>query len=502
MLEGERSTLVMSFAMRFALQLALPVALASISLLTVGCSEGATTRPRDGGGPVLDGAAPLEPECVADGDDCPSGFVCAAVSGVPRCVPDRDRPPPGDGTDCRPCDAPGECRMGLCLQPTDSGSVCEFDSECAEGELCIAGRCTRDPRVPTPCTEDSMCPPPLTCGVDGVCVCAATTDCPIGLECVSGACAPGPGGDACIADAECPAEYVCEAGRCRPGTICDIENPDLSGTWMMTSTLRLGEALPSWIAAVEEPFRFLGGESTCIDWDGLPTWVDTAICDLVRPYVDMYLPPWSRPLFRAIADLNVVLDTWEIDETMTLTAGAVGDAYRGSHTWDRVTFLYRSMPITGSPASITDWRFSPSDFNASAVCGQFNIERHTINVSIGSIIAWLIDAVIYEATEHRATGLRDALTQISSGFCAGLAAAAEDNIDYAGVGSTVMSVCTGLVAAGVDAAVDAALDARIGADAITLRGTAPISGPGSLTPGVWNGTILGRGFTGDFDARR
>lgn len=471
--------------------------------LAAGCSEG-NGRPRGDGGldPGIDGGPTLEPECGEGFDECPTGFVCAAVMGVPRCVPNPDRPPPGDGTDCRPCDAPGECRMGVCVLPSPGGSVCEFDTECPMGELCIAGRCTHDPRIPIPCASDSMCPPPLTCGPDGVCTCEATTDCPIGLECVAGACVPGPGGDACVADAECPAEYVCEAGRCRERTLCDITNPDLSGTWMMTSTLHMHEALPDWIVAVEEPFRFLGGDSTCIDWDGLPSWVDMAICDLVRPYVDMYLPPWSRPVFRAIADLNVVLDEWVIDETMTLRPGAVTDSYRGSHTWDRITFMYRAMPIVGDPAGIRDWRFSPSEFNASAVCGQFNIERHSINVSIGSIIAWLVDAIIYEVSDHRWSGLRAALTDVADGFCRGLAAAAEDSIDYSGVGSTVMRICSGLVAAGVDAAVDAVLNARIGADAITLRGTAPIGGPNSLRGGTWDGRVLGRSFSGEFDAWR
>jgi hypothetical protein len=477
-------------------------------LVVAGCANGGSgERPRDAGvEPSLDGGRTLDPECGVGFAECPTGFVCAAVGGIPRCVPDPVRPPPGDGTDCNPCPAPGECRMSICVQPSLGGAVCEFDTECAMGELCIAGRCTPDPRLPFPCTDSSMCPAPLVCGPAGVCNCANTVDCPIGLACVEGLCSVGPGGGACVADADCPGDMVCEAGRCRESTLCDIENPDLSGTWMMHSTLRLREALPatvdSFLAAVEEPFRFLSGDSTCIDWDGLPGWVDTAICDLVRPYVDMYLPAWSRPVFRAIADLNDVIGTWEIDETMTLGRGAVRDSYRGEHIWNRVSFMYRDMMVSGDPADIVDWRFSPSNFNGAAVCGQFNIERHALNVSIGSILAWLVDAVIEIASDGRWTGLRAALTDVGGGFCMGLSAAAESSVDYAGVGATVTRVCTGLVSVATNAAITAIRNARLGADPMTLQGYAPIGGPNSLRGGHWDGALLGSGFSGDFDATR
>jgi len=37
---------------------------------------------------------------------------------------------------------------------------------------------------------------------------------------------------------------------------------------------------------------------------------------------------------------------------------------------------------------------------------------------------------------------------------------------------------------------------------MTLKGYAPIAGPNALRPGVWEGTLVGRDFTGDFDAFR
>jgi hypothetical protein len=487
---------------------------ASFCLLCLSACAATGGDPRDGG--PIDATAVTpdvgmeDPECAGDGD-CPDGFVCAAVSGVPRCVPDPDPPPPGDGTDCRPCPSPGECRMDVCIQPTPSGMWCEFDDECMDDELCIAGRCTPDPRIPVPCTSDAECPAGLRCSDTGICT--FTTDCALGLVCEGGMCTPGPGGDACVADEECPEDMVCDAGRCRPRTVCDIAHPSFAGTWDMRSILRIRDALPEWLSdfleAVEGPFRFLSGDETCIDF-GLPDWVETEICDLVRPFVEENLPPWSFPVFRAIADLNDVLSEWHIEERMELDEGAVTDAYRGTHEWLAITMFHDGEPIEGTPESILDWRFSPSPFNASAVCGTFHIERHDVNLSIGSIVAWIVDTLVYEASDHRWATAEEALTEIASGFCDTLAEVADESIDYDGVGDTVRSICLGALEELIDRAIEDILGARLGASPITLRGQASVVGPDTLgrpvppdvPPGAWDGTMLGSEFPGTFCAVR
>lgn len=371
------------------------------------------------------------------------------------------------------------------------------------GELCIAGRCTPDPRVPTPCTTDSDCYAGLTCGPTNVCICLVTTDCPAGLVCEMSACVPPPG--TCIADEECAMGEVCARGSCRDGAICAIGHPDFSGTWSMQSVLRIREALPSWLdtflVATEGPFRFLAGDAACFEF-GLPDWVENELCDLARPYIERTVPAWTRPVFRAIADLSTVLDEWHIDETMVLDPGAVTDSYRGTHTWDRLTIYYRSIALIGTPETIRNWRFSPSPFNASAVCGSFYIDRHDVNVSIGAIIAWAVDVLVYAVTDGAHDSLGSAIAAAAGGFCRAIGDFAEDNIDYGGIGDTVTRVCTSQVESLTNQALAALLDARIGTDPITLRGEAPVTGPSSLRPGVWAGTLLGSGFTGDWSAMR
>jgi hypothetical protein len=130
----------------------------------------------------------------------------------------------------------------------------------------------------------------------------------------------------------------------------------------------------------------------------------------------------------------------------------------------------------------------------------FSIDRHTVHVSIGAIISWLVDTIIDVASDGDYTSLNDVLTAIASQFCSGLADAADDASP--GVGGTVHSVCTGALSGLVTTAVNAVLNARLGVDPITLRGTAQIGGPRSLVMGHWDGTLVGSGFTGDWQAMR
>ena len=412
---------------------------------------------------------------------------------------------PGDGSSCGDCPAPGECRNSVCLQPSASGEFCEFDSECEETELCIAGRCTPDPRYSQPCTETADCAGTMTCAPAGICVCAVNTDCPSGLLCEAGACVPPNVPGACLADEECEGGFVCDANACRPDAVCMISHPNLAGTWNMSSILRIREALPGWLdsflEAVEEPFRFLAGDATCIDF-GLPSWVEQEICDLVRPFVDEHLPPWAAPLFRAIANLNDVLSEWHIEERMELTAGVATDSYRGTHEWQSIQMFHRGQPLVGDPGTILDWQFEPSPFNASAVCGTFHIERHDVNVSIGAIIAWAVDLLVYEASDHQFDSAADALGSLAGGFCDALADAVAQADIYSGAPGAVRGLCQSGLQTLIDEAIDRLVNARLGLDLITLRGQSPVAGPNALRPGTWDGTLVGRDFSGEFDASR
>jgi hypothetical protein len=431
--------------------------------------------------------------------DCDAGEVCRAVGGVLQCV--RPDLVPDPGMTCGTCPPPNECRGGVCVTPSGSGAVCEFDTECGD-DLCIAGRCTPDPRGRPPCTTAGTCPGSLMCTA-GVCTCAHSVDCPIGAICEGGACTT-PGG--CLADRECAATDVCEGALCIPRTTCDIVPPDLTGVWSLASTLRLRESLPSWLdtllSLVSGPFRFIAGDSTTLGL-GLPGWVESIIAPAMRDWADTHLAPWARDLLGGIADLNDILSTWSIDERMELMPGVALDTYTGTHEWLRVRFDYRGMPVEGRPEDIIGWEFTPSEFDALVVCGEFEIDRHDVHVSISSIVAWAVNLVTYEATGHRYTTLHDALTAVTAGFCGALADAAQAAIGSSySVRGVVDSACNTAVTGLIDSVTHTIDDATVGADVMTLKGHAPIVGPNRMSPGVWEGTLAGRDFTGDFDASR
>jgi hypothetical protein len=327
--------------------------------------------------------------------------------------------------------------------PGEEGAVCEFDPECLRGLLCIGGRCQPDPR-------DASC--------------GTTADCPVGFTCTSGAC----GG----ADDECAEGFLCEGGTCVGEAACGIRHPDLSGAWQMDSTLRLREALPEWLGGfltlVSGPFHYLAGHTMELDL-GLPGWVESIIGPAIRSWAEDNLPPWALDLLGGIADLSDILSTW-----------------------DEMEFTFRGRPLRGRSGEILDFRFVPSDFDAAAVCGVFSIQRHDIEVNIGAIIAWLVDAIVQETSGGRYRTLEAALTDH----------VAQSAIDFPGVGIAVERACSSELGNLTSQLVGAIRDARLGLDVLTLKGTAPIAGPRSMRPGVWEGTLAGRDFGGDFSAVR
>lgn len=489
--------------------LTFPLSLFSASLVLLSaCGEASLTSADDGGvssDAAFSDGAPMRIECDLERNDCARGFICIQDRDQTRCVRDPDPPPPGDGSDCRPCPAPGECRQGVCIQPNQDGTFCEFDHLCRDDAICIAGRCTDDPRRPSDCREEpTSCGGATECGEDGVCNCEFDTDCPLDLVCDEHQCLPEESAE-CVADLDCGDGRFCDGGRCRGVAACEVSDPSLVGEWDVTSVLNMHEVLPEWVAdflaAVDRPFRFLAGDETCIDF-GLADWIEAEICALVRPFVDRYLPEWSRDVFRAIADLDYVFGRWTIEERMTLVAGETLGSYRGTREWVSIEFDHRGEELSGGLDTIRSWRFSPAPFNASAVCGTFSIERHEVHLSVGALITWLLDTLVEEASGGRWTSAEGALDEMAAGFCSAFAELVGGEVDSVTDPARIGALCSEVLSNQIDRALSYLVEVRLGVSPLTLRGSAPIVGPNSLRPGQWSGQLFERSFTGNFDAVR
>ncbi len=438
---------------------------------------------------------PPPPEGCREDEDCPDFYECIATECVSLCA---------DVT----CEMGQECRRGMCIDRDETGAFCEFDSECGENFLCIAGRCTWDPRVPRSCADGAPCPGDLVC-MGGECVCTGTSDCPIGTVCEMGMCIPEDGG--CVADSDCPDGHLCDGGTCIPGTACDVTHPDLGGDWDVETTLHLRDSLPSWLSsflgAVDGPLQFISGRTDDPDL-GLPSAIERAVGRAIRNWAEDNIPRSVLEVLGFIGDLSDILETWEIDEEFRIgpDPSGVRDAYVGNHVWNEVCFEYRRRDVCGTTDEIINTEFRPAEFSAQAVCGTFNINRHDVDVNIGGIIAWAVNALVEETTGYET--LEEMLQDERMYFCDEVAYLAHDAAaliteDLGPVAEAAAALWCNNALDDLISDLNRALNmARVGGDLMKLKGFATIAGPRSLTPGTWEGTLLGGDFPGSFTARR
>ncbi|MCZ7681091.1 MAG: hypothetical protein M5U28_20815 [Sandaracinaceae bacterium] len=178
--------------------------------------------------------APRDAPCQLN-SDCAEHLVCADQICRGQCREDRD---------CAPgwsCGASGSPNVYVCLPPA-SPLLCAFSSECPPGAQCVEARCR------FPCTQDADCPDTATCA-DGVCsnelVHAADGGAGVitrgdgGLACGMGRT---PCGDACVDLANapdhcgacgvaCPPNERCAEGACvclAPHLVCGSACADTS----------------------------------------------------------------------------------------------------------------------------------------------------------------------------------------------------------------------------------------------------------------------------------
>ena len=162
----------------------------------------------------------VDPGCYDPKKPCPSGQVC--LKG--KCQKD-----PCVSTTCGNDEF---CHDGLCIRSCAGVT-------CSSGQVCKGGRCVTDPCSATTCGAGKKCVngqcEPDHCGTGNACkfnrLCVANTciqdacrfiKCPVASQrCKLAQCTSPP---ACQLDKECPGTQLCVKGRCAPSR-CDSSNP-------------------------------------------------------------------------------------------------------------------------------------------------------------------------------------------------------------------------------------------------------------------------------------
>jgi hypothetical protein len=199
---------------------------------------GEMCRSGDAGPPCAQGLGRCDESlrCVpypAVGDECPLGICgpdasCLYFEGVPRCVTAS-----AEGESCEqgePCAEGTLCVTGRCARPVSEGGACEATPQCAPGHLCEGGRCVNTQTRGVACSNERVCASGEACLRDPgarVCggglplgsACSFDTPCESALRCVQDICVALPAlGEPCDATFECGGGAVCEMKQ--EGALC------------------------------------------------------------------------------------------------------------------------------------------------------------------------------------------------------------------------------------------------------------------------------------------
>ena len=186
---------------------------------------------------VLAQASPCksDKDCKVDEVCETPAFQCRKAICPPVCTTDQDCRFCGNSrTRCEP-------KRKHCVVPPTTGSPCQTDAECRQGEICNPnGRCEVGKSV---CSRDSDCQTGQVCNSKGFCAppaprkCTQDSDCQPGEFCPKGTCYRPP--TQCKSDADCDAGLICNSRRicalpsrprcqrdkdCQSNEYCSIKN--------------------------------------------------------------------------------------------------------------------------------------------------------------------------------------------------------------------------------------------------------------------------------------
>lgn len=401
----------------------------------------------------------------------PSLFIFAAACGSKSTVDDG------------PHATPEEC-AGLTNEGSVIGQPCEVASDCGSDYLfCHVGACAAPDDPALLCDGGSSPLDGYECGPLGYLVpsdlaCATDNDCATGYSCGTGS--------TCAADADaCP----------------DRDEPqNLRGTWEVATTLHLREAIGGvggTIGDIAEIVRGIKNGNLDSDQleaiihdDILRATVVSLINSLGQQALNQYVSADALKIADILASISDVMDETEVAMKINIGGQACDYSYRGTATWETISFELAGEPVQFRPAQIPAVGIIESEeFTVMNACGTTYFDQARYHNLVSKVPAAIVEYGLAKLTDY--PNLDAALSDLIN--CQGIAKKADGSTDI-----FKKAACDALVSAVVEYGKGKLNDLGKDLKILTLQGYATPQQHKIFTDGVWKGSIVGAKFSGDF----
>lgn len=386
---------------------------------------------------------------------------------------------------------PEEC-AGIDNTGSKIGEACDVSSDCGSDFLfCHVGLCAAPDDPALLCDGGSSPLEGYECGPLGYLV-PSSLNCDSDLDCANGYSCTGGTGTTCVADADaCP----------------DRDEPmNLRGNWTVDTTLHLREALGSTggtIADVAQIIRDIkNGDldsnseqlKNIIPSSALRASVVSIANNLGSEALDKYLSDDALKVADILGAVADVMEDTKVSMKIDIGGKACDYSYRGKATWEKIKFELAGEPYEFIPSSVAAVGMIESEeFTVMNACGMTYFDQARYYNVVSKVPSAIVEFAVRELTSYE--DIDEALNTLID--CQGFATNDEGDVSI-----FKKATCDALVSAVVDYGKGKLNDLGENLKVLTLKGYAEPQNGKVFTEGVWRGTVVGAGFSGEFSGKK
>jgi len=213
---------------------------------------------------------------------------------------------------------------------------------------------------------------------------------------------------------------------------------------------------------------------------------------------------WAQDLVLILANFSDVLDDLNIESTVALAGQPCDAQYRGSSTWDYISFEYRGTLVRERPQDIPEiGPVEPEDFGARYACGSLFIDRHRVHNALRGLVRWMVDTMVeistgYPSIEQAIDAAFDC-PAIAVDINAAWQRACGCSTNVTGVAQAACMSFEADITNRIATLID---EAAIKLSVVSLEGVAVVPDGARLIDGSWYGSLIGGKFPGSFEAAK